>query len=100
MEPIIEIISYNIMYNNIYDLPIKNEFINIINRISYTDKVILQYRRSMDYILLFNTLNEELKFTIEKKEYFKQKLKEDIKYIMKDFMNSRIKSLKKQINEI
>lgn len=100
MDPIIEIIGKNIMYNNVYELGVKNEFINIINRINYIDRSIEQYRRSMDYILLYNTLNEELKYTIEKKEFFKKNLKKDIKYIMKDFMNNRIFLLHNQIKFI
>ena len=97
MEPIIEIISKNILYNNVYDLRIKNEFINMINRINYIDRSILQYRRSMEYILLFNTLHEELKYMIDKKKYFTVNLKKDIKYIMKDLINYRINLLKKQL---
>ena len=54
MKPIIEIITSQIMYNNIYNSSVKNEYINIMNRISFSDKQIEQYRRSMDYILLYN----------------------------------------------
>ena len=93
MEPIIEIITYNIMYNNVYDLAFKNEYINIINRISFVDKQIEQYKRSMDYILLYNTINEELKFIVDRQNFFNKNLMKDIKYIMNDFMNSRIKLL-------
>jgi len=93
MKPIIEIITSQIMYNNIYNSSVKNEYINIMNRISFSDKQIEQYRRSMDYILLYNLLNEELKFTIDRQQYFNNNLKENIKYIMNDFMNNRIKLL-------
>ena len=87
------------MNNNVYDLPIKNEFINTINRISYIDRNILHYEKSLDYVLLINTLNEELKFTIDRKKYFTKYLKKDIKYKMKDYFNNRILLLKKQINK-
>ena len=100
MEPIIEIITYNIMYNNIYDRSVKNEYINIINRISFVDKQIEQYKRSMDYVLLYNTLNEELKFIIDRKKYFNKNLQKDVKYIMNDFMNSRIKLLNDFVIEL
>ncbi len=100
MEPIIEIIGKNIMHNNMYDQKVKNEFINIINRITYIDRSIEQYRRSMDYILLYNTLNEELIYTIDRKKYLVKYLQKDIKYIIKDFMNNRINLLKKQIEFI
>lgn len=93
MESIIEIITNNIMYNNEYDLVLKNEYINIINRISLIDRQIIQYKRSMDYILLYNMLNEELNFIISKQIYFNKYLNNDIKYIMNDYMNYHIKLL-------
>ncbi len=85
------------MNNNIYDARIKNEFINTINRINYIDKNIIQYENSLDYVLLINTLNEELKFAIDRKKYFSKNLNKDIKYTIKDFFNNRIYLLKKQI---
>jgi hypothetical protein len=87
------------MNNNVYDLSIKNEFINMINRINYIDKNILHYENSLDYVLLINTLNEELKFIINRKKYFSINLQKDIRYIMKEFFNNRIIFLKKQINK-
>lgn len=67
MEPIIEIVLNNIMYNNLYDQHIKTEFMNTINRITYSEKIINQYKTSMDFILFHNTINEEIKFLSSKK---------------------------------
>ena len=93
MESILEIVSQNIMYNNQYDRIIKDEFISTINRISFGDKLIEQLNRSMDYVLLYNTLNEELKFIISKRKYFKQKLHGNVRRILNDYMKYRIDRL-------
>ena len=85
------------MYNNIYTTSIKKEFTNTINRVCFVDKEIEQYKRSMNYILLYNTLNDELKIMIEKKKYFNKHLQKDVKYIMNDYINNRIKHLNRLI---
>jgi hypothetical protein len=54
----------------------------------------------MDFILLYNTLNEELKFVIDRKKYFNKNLGKDVKHIMNDFMNSRIKYLNDIVIEL
>ena len=86
MEPIIEIVLNNIMYNNLYDQHIKTEFMNTINRITYSEKIINQYKTSMDFILFHNTINEEIKFLSSKKKYFYKNLNKDIKYIVNDYI--------------
>jgi len=93
MESILEIVSQNIMYNNQYDRIVKDEFISTINRITFSDKLIEQLTRSMDYVLLYNKLNEELKFVINKRKYFKKKLHGNVRKVLNDYMKNRINEL-------
>ena len=90
MEPIIEIIIKNVMYNNSYDRHTKNEFINTINRITLTEKLIEQYKRSSDYVLLFNILHEEKMYLSDRKTFFYKKFNKDIKDIVSDYIESVI----------
>ena len=78
------------MYNNSYDRHTKNEFINTINRITLTEKLIEQYKRSSDYVLLFNILHEEKMYLSDRKTFFYNKLNKDIKYIVSDYIENII----------
>ncbi len=78
------------MYNNSYDRHTKNEFINTINRIILTEKLIEQYKRSFDYVLLFNMLHEEKMYLIDRKNFFYKKFNKDIKDIVSDYIENII----------
>lgn len=97
MEPIIEIVINNIMYNNTYDQHFKTEFMNTINRITYNEKIIQQYKTSMDYVLLYNTLNEEINFMTIRRKYFYKKLNKDVKYVIDDYFKFILDNLRTQI---
>jgi len=97
MEPIIEIISKNIMNNKKYNRRLKNEYITTINRITSSKINIAQIYRSMDYSLLYNTLLEELTYLKKQKLYFSTFLDNEIKNILNDYFDSLIKSFEYHI---
>lgn len=98
MEIEIEFLSKNIMSNNIYDAKMKNEYINMINRIIKNDIIIKQLDRSMDYNILYNTLNEEIKYLSKQIEFFNKY--SEIRDILTEYIYSVIKSYNKIINNL
>jgi hypothetical protein len=48
----------------------KNEVITTMNRIKHMDNIISQYERTMEHILLYNTLNEEIIYIYNRKILF------------------------------
>jgi hypothetical protein len=48
----------------------KNEVITTMNRIKHMDNIIAQYERTMEHILLYNTLNEEIIYIYNRKILF------------------------------
>jgi hypothetical protein len=100
MEPIIEIISKNIVYNSKYDRRIKDEYVSTINRIYTNSITIMQLYRSMDYPLLYNRLNEEIIYLKQQQSYFNKYFDADVKYILNDFFNERIKLYETHMNKL
>lgn len=98
MEIEIEFLSRNIMSNNIYDAKTKTEYISMINRITKNDIIIKQLIRSMDYNILYNTLNEEIKYLSKQLEYFSKY--SEIKDILTEYIYSIIRSYNKIINNL
>jgi hypothetical protein len=90
MEPIIEILAKNIYSNNTYNKKLKNEFITTINRISNVEIHVRQLYRTLNYLLLYNYLYEEIIYTYRQQEYFNAHLNIEIKHIFNDYLNERI----------
>ena len=91
MEPVIEILSKNILKNNKYNQKIKDEFVLTINRIIMIKPTVQQLFRTMDYNLLYNYLYEEILFLTKQQKYFNQHLDTDISYILSDYFDYNIK---------
>lgn len=91
MEPIIEIISRNIISNYEYKPKLKNEYITMINRINNTKINIIQSYRSNNYILLYNILHEEILYLSQQQIYFNKYLKYDIGLILDEYLDDNIK---------
>jgi len=91
MEPIIEIISKNILKNKKYNQFLKNEFITTLNRIETIKISVKQMYRSMDYNLLYNVLYEEIIHLIKQQQYFNLNLDEDVGLILSEYFDARIK---------
>ena len=60
----------NLLSNNSYSTLMKNEVITTMNRIKHMDNIIAQYERTMEHILLYNTLNEEIIYIYNRKILF------------------------------
>jgi hypothetical protein len=100
MEPVIEIISKNILSNNRYDKKLKNEFISTINRITLVKQKIIHLYRSMDYVILYNTLYEEIQYLDKQKKYFNQYLEPNLIDILDEYFNNRIEIYNHCMNKI
>lgn len=90
MEPIIEVISKNIVYNDKYNRKLKDEYIATINRIHTISIMIMELFRSMNYSLLYNMLHEEIIYLRKQQGYFSNYLDEDVMNVLNDYLNERI----------
>lgn len=97
MEPEIELLSKNFINNNIYSDTNKSDFFILMNRIIMNETILLQMKRSMDYNLLFNTLNEEIIYLSKQLENFNKYIQEDIKKIFNEYINYYINKYNKMI---
>jgi hypothetical protein len=91
MEPIIEIISKNILKNKKYNQFLKSEFITTLNRIETIKINIKQLYRNMDYNLLYNVLYEEIIYLIKQQQFFNLNLDEDVGFVLSEYFDARIK---------
>jgi hypothetical protein len=90
MNPIIEIVSRNIVYNNKYNQKFKDEYVATINRIGSIKTDMLQRYRSADYVILYNRLHEEIIYLTQQKKYFSEVLDNDVNEIIQEYFDSRI----------
>jgi hypothetical protein len=100
MEPEIEFLSRNFISNNIYSDTVKSDYFILMNRIIMNDTVLKQMRRSMDYNLLFNTLNEEIIYLSKRLEYFNKYIQNDIKELFNEYINYYIQEYNKMIHDL
>jgi len=100
MEPVIEIISKNIISNTRYNKKLKDEYVATINRLILVKPRIIQLYRSMDYIMLYNTLYEEIQYLDKQKKYFNQYLEPNIMDALNDYFDNRIKIYNHCMNNI
>ena len=100
MEPIIEIISKNILKNKKYNQFLKNEFITTLNRIETIKINTKQMYRNMDYNLLYNVLYEEIIYLIKQQLYFNNHLDEDIGCILSEYFDARIKMYNQYMSKL
>lgn len=87
LDPIIEIVSKNIYNSNKYSVKLKTEYISTINRINTSKIIINQYIRSMDYIMAYNTIHEEILYLNRQLEYFKIYFEPNICNFIDDYLN-------------
>lgn len=90
MNPIIEIVSRNIVYNNKYNQKFKDEYVATINRIGSIKTDMLQRYRSADYVILYNRLHEEIIYLTQQKKYFSEVLDNDVNEIIQEYFDSHI----------
>lgn len=88
MNPIIEIITNNIMTNNKYDKNTKDEYVNMMNRIEKTKIIMEQQFRSMNFALFNNTKFEEINYILKQKKYFIINFDENTREILNDYLDS------------
>jgi hypothetical protein len=100
MEPIIEIISKNIMANNDYNKRLKDEYISTINRLTTFKTNVSQLYRTMDYALLYNTLYDEILYLSKQKKYFNRYLNLDVKEIFNEYIDYKIELYNHYMNEL
>lgn len=90
MELIIEITTKNILNNNEYNQMTKKEFISMINRISFVENQIQQLKRTLDNVILYNVIYDEINYMLLIKKFFKKNLNHNVKIIINNFINSKI----------
>jgi hypothetical protein len=100
MDPIIEILTKNIMNNNKYNEKLKKEFIFTINRIYAVRPNLEQMYRSMDYILLYSNLNDEILFLVKQQKYFNLYLEDNVNQVLDDFLENIIRSYNHLMNSL
>lgn len=81
---------HNLLSNNSYSTLMKNEVITTINRIKHMNNIINQYDRTMEHILLYNTLNEEIKYIYNQKNMFNKYFKDDITRVFDKYFENII----------
>ena len=90
MDPIIEILSKNIIQDKRISRNDKEQFIFLINRISSFKTTAQQLYRQNAFHPLYNAFNEEILFLTEQKNIFAQKLTGNSQIIISEFINSLI----------
>jgi hypothetical protein len=100
IEPYIELLSRNIMADNRYNQKIKTEYINTINRISTAEKHVRQLYRSMDLIILYNYLYDEIIYLTKQQAYFNTVLDREIANIFDIYLESNIKTYNHYISKL
>lgn len=90
MDPLIEILSKNIILDKTIKSSQKQDFILLINRISSFKTTVEQLYRQNAYHLLFNAFHEEIKFLNEQKIFYKDKLKGNVLLIFNDLIDDQI----------
>ena len=100
MEPIIEILSKNIMKNKKYNQYLKNEFISTINRINVIKINVRQLYRSSDFNLLYNVLYEEILYLIKQQQFFNANLYDDVGSILSEYFDARIRLYNHYMNRL
>lgn len=88
------------MNNNKYNEKLKKEFILTINRIYAVRPKFEQMYRSMDYIILYSNLNDEILFLVKQQQYFNLYLEDNINQVFDDFIENIIKSYNHLINSL
>ena len=81
---------HNLLSNNSYNSLMKNEVITTMNRINHMDNIITQYERTMEHILLYNTLNEEIIYIYNQKNIFNQYFDDDITRVFDKYFENII----------
>jgi hypothetical protein len=100
MEPIIEIMTKNILKNKKYNQFLKNEYITTFNRMISVKINIIQMYRSMDYNLLYNVLYEEILYLIKQQQYFNKHLDEDVRSVLSEYFDAKIKQYNHYIGKL
>jgi hypothetical protein len=100
MEPIIEILSKNILKNKNYNQSLKNEYITTINRIQTFKTNVQQLYRSMDYNLLYNVLHEEITYSLKQQQYFNKHLDKDVASVLSEYFDVRIQMYNHYMNRL
>ena len=100
MKPYIELLSKNIISDNRYSGKIKTEYINTINRITNVEKHVRQLYRSMDLIVLYNYLHDEIIYLTKQQTYFNNILDKEIANILDDYLESNIKIYNHYISKL
>jgi len=100
MEPIIEILSKNILKNKKYNQYLKSEYITTINRTQTLKTNVQQLYRSMDYNLLYNILYEEILYLLKQQQYFNKHLDEDVASVLSEYFDMRIKMYNHYMNKL
>jgi TRAP-type uncharacterized transport system substrate-binding protein len=100
MEPIIEIVSKNIYSNSRYNQKLKDEYVGTLNRITFTDKRIEQLSRTMEYILLFNVLHEEIKYITTQKKFFSKHIDVNVYDVLEDYFDKQIKKYNHYLSKL
>ena len=100
MKPYIELLSKNIISDNRYSGKIKTEYINTINRITNVEKHVRQSYRSMDLIVLYNYLHDEIIYLTKQQTYFNNILDKEIANILDDYLESNIKIYNHYISKL
>jgi hypothetical protein len=90
MEPIVEILTKNILSDNNYTRKVKEDYLLLMHRLVNSKTNIIQLYKSMDYPLLFNVLHEEILFFNERKTYFLNILDKEIGPILSDLIETQL----------
>ena len=100
MEPIVEILTKNILSDNNYTRKVKGDYLLLMHRLVNSKTNIIQLYKSMDYPLLFNVLHEEILFFNERKKYFLNILDKEIAPILSDLIETQLLVYQKYLTKL
>ncbi len=100
MDPIIEILTKNIMADKNISGNQKQQFILTINRISSFETTVDQLLRQNSYHLLFNVYHEEIKFLENQKHFFAKILKNNVLLVFNDLIDMQIQIYNRKLYKL
>jgi len=100
MEPVIEILTRNILSDRRFKGSFKKQFIYLINRMDSFKTSAQQLYRQNAFHILFNAFHEEILFLINQKKKISKLLTGNVLLIFNDLIDTKIQLYNHYLNKL